>query len=229
MVVMISIGLVRRTAGPRPQGVALGLALATAALMVSVAWSSVDLRYPQSALAHVVPGGTTLRDALARLRHPPELTPGATGAEGLLDRYWEGRQQSLVIARPDLGIEALAQTGRRNLLPLSNPLESSFVPDQTLGPLNEALAAIEPGELMLVDANAYRTFNWLQAHPDQRPRTDSVLDLSTPQPPRLQSLLGPGNLTVMQAYALGELGERVDGRIVAGGGSDVLVVELVSR
>jgi hypothetical protein len=223
MVVMISIGLLGRTAGAGPRRLALGLALGVAALLISVAWSSVDRRFSESALAHVVPGGASVRDALARLRDMPELTPGAERAELLLDHYWAGRQRSLVITEPDLGIEALAQTDRRNLLPLSNPVESSFVADQNFDRLNEALAAIEPGELMLVDGNALRAFTRLQDHPDQQVQPDSGLDPLSAD----AQLIGPGGLALLPNYALGQLGERFNTRIVARGGAGLFVVELV--
>jgi hypothetical protein len=223
MAVMIAIGLLGRAAGPGSSRVALTLALGTAALMISLAWSSVDLRFSQSALAHVLPGGTSTRDALARLRDMPELWPGAHQAEALLDRYWAGSQQSLVITEPDLGIEALAQTGRRNLLPLSNPVESSFVAGQNFDRLNDALAEVEPGELMLTDQNALRTFKRLQRHPDQRLRQDSGLNLLNSE----TQWVGPGGLAFLQIYALGRLGERFETRIVARAADGLFVSKLV--
>jgi hypothetical protein len=228
MAVIIWIGLLIRVDGPDSERarVALGLALGASALMVTVAWSSVDLRFSQSALAHLVPGGSSTRDALARLRDMPEISPGAEQAGLLLDRYWTGRQEALVITEPDLGIEALAQTGRRNLLPLTNPLESSFVPDQNLDGLDDALAEIEPGELMLVDENALRAFETQQRHPDQRLRPGADLD---PLSPEALQFVAPGGLALLQRYALGELGERFDTRVVARGGDGLLVVELVPR
>jgi len=228
MVVMIWLGLLGRTAGAdaKPVRALLALALCASALMVSVAASSVDLRLSQSALAHVVPGGQSTRAALARLRHMPELAPGADEAELLLDRYWAGRRQALVITEPDRGIEALAQTGRRNLLPLTNPLESSFIPAQSLERLDEALAGIEPGELMLTDENALRTFATLQRHPDQMLRTGSELDPLSPQAVRF---VAPGGLALLQKYALGWLGVRFDAEVVARSESGLLVVELVPR
>lgn len=228
MVVMIWLGLLGRTAGTgaRPVRVLLALALAASALMVSVASSSIDLRLSQSALAHVVPGGQSTRAALSRLRHMPELAPGADQAELLLDRYWAGRTRALVITEPDRGIEALAQTGRRNLLPLTNPLESSFVPAQSLDRLDEALAAIEPGELMLTDENALRTFVRLQRNPEEMLRTGSELDPLSPQALRF---VAPGGLALLQRYALGRLGERFDAEVVARSEGGLLVVELVPR
>lgn len=228
MVVMIWLGLLGRTAGAgaRPVRVLLALSLAASALMVAVASSSVDLRLSQSALAHVVPGGQSTRAALARLRHMPQISPGADEAELLLDSYWAGSSRALVITEPDRGIEALAQTGRRNLLPLTNPLESSFVPVQSLERLDEALAAIEPGELMLTDENALRTFAQLQRNPDRMPRTGSELDPLSPQALRF---VAPGGLAVLQKYALGRLGERFDAEVVARSEGGLLVVELVPR
>ncbi len=130
-----------------------------------------------------------------------------------------------MITEPDLGIEALAQTGRRNLLPLSNPVESSFVADQNFDRLNEALAAIDPGELMLADGQALRAFRKLQHNPDERVRPESGLDPLSAD----AQLIAPGGLALLQNYALGQLGKRFDTRIVARGGDGLFVVELVPR
>ncbi|KAA0274221.1 MAG: hypothetical protein EDQ89_02620 [Acidobacteria bacterium] len=228
MVVMIWLGLLGRTVGvdARPVRALLALALGASALMVSTSWSSVDLRLSQSALAHLVPGGQSTRAALARLRHMPELAPGADQAELLLARYWAGRTRALVVTEPDRGIEALAQTGLRNLLPLTNPLESSFVPAQSLERLDQALAEIEPGELMLTDENALSTFVRLQRNPDQMPRTAAELD---PLSPEALRFVAPGGLALLQKYALGRLGERFDAKVVARSEGGLLVVELVPR
>lgn len=229
MLVMIWIALLGRAVGPgtQPVRVALALALGASALMVSAAWSSVGVRYPQSALAYVTPGGPSVGDALARLRDMPELNAGAKQAELLLDRYWEGRQESLVLTVPDLGIEALAQTGRRNLLPLSNPLESSFVAAQRLDRLNEALEEIELGELMLADEGALHKFEELQRNPDEMLRPGYDFDPLGPEVLRLR--FSSGGLTLLQEYALGWLAQRFDTKIVARRGGGLFVVELVPR
>lgn len=230
MFVMIWLGLLGRTAGRRPQRVGIALALATVALLFSVAWSSVDLRFSQSALAHVLPGGASTGDALARLRDMPELNPGAGEAELLLDRYWVDGQRSLVVTVPNLGIEALAQTGRRNLLPLTNPQESDFVASQNIDRLNDALAGIDPGELLLADEGTLRIFRDLQRNPDEMLRPGSDLDPLSPENLRFVS---PGGLiplrSLLQKYALGKLSERFDAEVIARGGHGLSVVELVPR
>ncbi len=92
MLVAIWLGLLLRSpdAGPRLRTAALGTTLGVAALMVAVSWSSFDLRFSQSALAYVVPGGKSTSEAIDRLQNLPPISRGADTAEDLLNRYWPG-------------------------------------------------------------------------------------------------------------------------------------------
>jgi hypothetical protein len=219
MVVLIWLGLLLRTpeASLRLRSVALGLALFAAALMTAVAWSSVDLRYSQSALAHVLPWGDSTTGAIDRLSDLPPLSQGAADAEDLLDRWWPGQDDALVIAEPDLGVEALAATGRVNVLPLADPWEASFVAEQRRPEVDDALDALEPGEFALLDRNALERYEVYRRHPERDPLA----------PPQNQTIV-PSGLATLQEYALLRIGERFRLREIDSEGP-LVVVELVPR
>ena len=105
----------------------LTFALATAVLLVSVAWSSVGDRFERTALADAMPGGDSLTGSLHRLWHAPPLNPAAPTGERLLDDYMPGQRRVLILVKPDLATEILVRSERSNQLPFSNPLEDSFV------------------------------------------------------------------------------------------------------
>ena len=69
----------------------LAFALSLALLLFATAWSSVDERFPRSALGHLVPGGDSTRLALDRLWDLPPIDGRAPQGERLLDRYMPGQ------------------------------------------------------------------------------------------------------------------------------------------
>ena len=114
------------------------MAVAGSILLVAATWSSVEVRYPQSALAHVVPGRTVVAHAaLVDLRDLPELQPGAVEGAELLDEHLPGRARSIVLTGADLSVEILVRAERGSSVPLGDPWEDSFVPEGHL----DALAA----------------------------------------------------------------------------------------
>ncbi len=193
--------VVRRTA--------LALAGAVATLLVAIAWSGAGTHLSESAIAYLPPGGKSMRAAIDRLADPPDLTPGASEAEELLDGYWPGEKEAAVLVDSDLGIEALARTGRINLIPLSDPWEDSFVADARVGDVDAALEEMEAGDLLLIDANAARAFAGYRRHPA------APVDI-----------LQPG-LAILQSYALQQLATRFRLRTVATAPGGLEVVELV--
>ncbi|MFN8112850.1 MAG: hypothetical protein U0R51_06590 [Solirubrobacterales bacterium] len=212
----LSIVLARANGVARPPRlVALGIALATGSLLIAVAWSGVGLRVSQSAIAHVIPGGRSLPDAIDRLHDTPPLSPGAPEAERLLEERMPGEKESLVLVDSDLGIEALARTGRINLLPLSNPWEDSLVPDQRIDELNASIDAVEAGTLALVSDRA------LEIAAETRGKPTVSLE-------NWGEWSGTG-LTPLQVYALQRLAERFRFRTVAAGGDGLAVIELEER
>ena len=221
MVVALWLSLLLRpstgaTPGLRRAG--LTAALAVSALLVAVAWSSVELRFSQSALAHAVPGGSSLRGALQRLWTPPPLKPGAAEGERLLARYMPGEPRSLVLTDADLSVEILIRAGRSNELPFGDPWEDSFVPGEHLEPLGEAVSNLSPGERILIDEPARAVFEAYRGEPGRDPLA-----------PREEPSLVPTGLASLQVSVLTQLAERFRLRPLARGEGGLLVAELVPR
>lgn len=225
MAALIWFGMLTRSEVTRKvRMVVLGLALGASALLVSVASSSIDLRFSQSALAYVIPGGPSVTAAIDRLHDMPEIRQGALEAERLLNEYWPDQDESLVITEPDLGIEALSRSGRINVLPLSDPWEAwegSVLVDLRIGALDETLANLRPGELMLLDGTAMQAFDAYRKDPGLDPLRAAA---ATGEPSVV-----PNGLAVLQQYALAEIGKRFRLRVVAQGEDDLYVVRLVPR
>lgn len=197
----------------------LAFALATATLLVSVAWSSVDTRFPQSALAIAPPGGQSLRFSLDRLWHPPDLSPGASEGVRLLERYMPGEDHSLVVTDADLGLNVLTKAKRASTLPFGDPWEDGLVPDQHLGPLGRAISKLRPGERILLDAPAIREFGRYRKHPELDPLDD----------PGSEATLVPSGLSPLQKWVLKEIGMRFRLNPVATGTAGLVVAELAPR
>lgn len=159
--------LLRRASGlgDRARTGVLAVALAAAAVPVAVGWSSIGDRYPDSALAHVIPGGPALRPALARLRAFPPVDPRASAAENLLRRSMPGEERSAVLVKPDLTVEALMRTGRSNRLALGNPREDDFTLDQRAPGVERAVAALRPGDRLLVDDGVLAALSQVRRDP----------------------------------------------------------------
>src|SRR5829696_3490733 len=190
----------------------LAFALAVAALVVAVAWSSVDDRLERSALAYAAPGGRSLRAALERLWHLPPLAPAAPAGERALERHMPGERASVVIVAPDLGTEILLRSGRADALALGDPWEASFVGDEELPGLRAAVDALRPGTRMLLDTTARDTLHKLRARPSLDPLEDVV-----------------GGLALLQQWALARIDDRFRLRPVAPASDGFTVVELVPR
>ena len=198
--------------------VAIAVSGGVATVLLAVAWSGIGGRFSESAIAYVPPGGKSLNGALDRLVDPPDLSLGAGEAERLLDANWPDQDEAAVIVAPDLGIEALARTGRINRIPLSDPWEDSFVADARLEELDPALDDFEAGDLLLIDAGARAAF--------EEYRDDPSIDPLAPDPAETQVLNG---LAILQGYALQQLSTRFDLRTVERGSGGLEVVDLVPR
>ena len=222
LVAVLWLALVSRTAelgGRRTGRLALGAGVAVAALAVSVAAGSAATRFEQSALGIALPGGNSPRAAMQRLWNPPPLAPAAPMGARLLETYMPGENRSVVITDPDLGIEALVRADRANALPLADPWEESFVADQYQDELSHAVAELEPGDRMLIDAGAAEGFEELLADPDRDPLVDPI---------RYDGIV-PNGLASLQQLALKEIGERFRLRSLATGEGGLEIVELVPR
>lgn len=193
--------------------------VAGAALVVSVAWSSVGLRWSQSALALALPGGSSLDASLSRLWNPPPLNDAAPEGVRLLDRYMPAESRSIVLADSDLGIEILTRAKRTSLLPLGDPDEDSLVPSGHLGPLGAAVDDLQPGTRVLIDHNARQAYRVLTEDPARDP-------IENPVGRRSYALDGVASLP---QWALQRIGLRYRLRTVARGRHGLEVVELVPR
>jgi hypothetical protein len=198
----------------------LAAALGASAVMVAAGASSIPTRWEGSALAHVLPGGDSLPTALRRLWHPPPFEPGVDQGVALLDSDMPG-PKPIVMTSADLGIEILAKSQRSNAVPLGDPWEDSFVPDQHLDELGAFADSLEAGDRILVDRPAIEAFRAYRAQPERDP---------------IENPLGGGEIVptgvaALQQWLLKEIGTRFDLEAVAGAddGSGVSVVELVPR
>ena len=81
VVLWLSILLRDRRLSQVGRALLVGSATAIAALLVAVAWSNAGLRFSQSALAYLPPGGKSFRAAIDRLSDGPQLASGVGGCD----------------------------------------------------------------------------------------------------------------------------------------------------
>lgn len=129
--------------------VALASATLLAALTVAGTWGVVSDRFSRTPLAHLIPGGPSLREDLALMWNLPVIDPRTPIAVDLIDRYFPG-DEALVLTEPDLGQEALIRSGRANLLPISYPWQDEVYLDYSLPPVEETIDNLEPGTPILL-------------------------------------------------------------------------------
>ena len=192
----------------------LAWALALCVLLTSVAWSSVGERLPHTALAHVVPGGESLRPALVRLKHLPPLDPRAAQGQLLLSLYMPGKEPALMIVEPDLETEILIRSNRINRLPLGDAIEDSFVSSQYLPGLRRAVAKLRPGDRLLTQNIGLKAFATLRAHPSRDPLNRSS---------------SAKRLAPLQDWVLQRIGRRFDLKVIHRARQGYVVAVLVPR
>ena len=209
------LGVLLRSPAVAPPAVrkgALAAGLALGVLLTSVAWSSIATPLEHSALAHVLPGGSSTRAALARLRAFPAIDSRSPEGERLLNRHMPGERKSVVLVEPDLTVEILLRRGRANALPLSDPREDDFTPDQRLPGLLDAVADLRPGRRLLVDGPALAALTAVR------------------RDPRSLLLRLPGARTAgLEVQALTALDRRFRFRVVERGAGGLVVLELERR
>jgi hypothetical protein len=193
----------------------LASALSLAALLLSVAWSSIGDRFEQSALAYSFPGGESLHGALHGLWHPPPLDPRAPEGEHLLERYMPHERRVLMVVKPDLTTEILMRSGRSNQLPFSDPFEDSFVGSRNLPALRQSVAELQPGDRLLIEQGGLHVLALLRAQPSR-----DVLAEPIPV---------SDSLTSQQEWVLQRIGERFNLRVIHRDQQGFVVVTLVSR
>jgi hypothetical protein len=193
----------------------LGFALSFAVLLVSVAWSSIGTRFERSALAHALPGGSSLSGAIHRLWHPPPLNLAAPEGEHLLDVYMPGQRRVLIVVKPDLATEILVRSARSNQLPFSDPLEDSFVGAHELPSLRRAVAGIEPGDRLLTQRDGLRML--------------AGRGVGSATAPLADRLTGSNSLTPQQNWVLQRIGKRFQPRVIQRDDAGFVVVSLAPR
>jgi hypothetical protein len=152
----------------------LAFALGVGALLVSVAASSLDLRFAHTPLAHLAPGGRSLSSALDRLWSPPPIDPRSPAGETLLDEHWPERERVPILVAPDLGVELLVRAGRAHALPFSDPIEDYFADFPTESEITEAVKALAPGDLLLMQDRGLGLARKLELDPDRDVLTGPV-------------------------------------------------------
>ena len=194
----------------------IAIALGLSVLLVAVAWSSIERRYSQSALAHALPGGTSLTTALDRLRNPLPLRPEALTGEQLLNQYMPGERRSIVLTGADLSVEILMRSERGSAVPLGDPWEDSFVPDGHLAALREFVDGLSSGDRVLIDGPAREAFDGFRRDPSNGSAGGSG-----------EESIVPSDLAALQEWVLREIGERFDLRTLTRTEDGLEVVELV--
>ncbi|HEY6757912.1 MAG TPA: hypothetical protein VI318_00405 [Baekduia sp.] len=147
----------RRAARGVPAIAAAALVFAGAAVAVN-AWPSVKIKWRETALAQTIPfadgeaagSGRSIRASLEAYWHQPVMDPRSVDAVAQIDRYWKPGQPVLSLMASDLTTETLMRAGRRNLLPMSHPLEDSLIASSEPR-VQEAVAKVPAGTLMLLN------------------------------------------------------------------------------
>lgn len=197
----------------------LAFALAVSVLVFSVSWSSIGPRFPRTALAHVVPGGESLRAALHRLWNEPPFHSAAAEGVRLVDRYMPGQDRVPIVASPDLETEILLRSGRANGLGLSYPTEDSFVPSQNLPRVRQAVDELRPGDRLIMQTTALKVLSAYRAQPSRNPLSEGI------EP----GVFAPGTFAPLQEWALKRIGERFGIRVIRRDDQGLVVVALKPR
>ena len=183
----------RSPAASRLAPYAVVWATALAVLLVAGAWDSANDRIGNTALAHVVPGGEGPVAAVDRMLHFPPLTPAASEGQRMLTRYLPGERLSVVLAQPNVANETLMRSGRANQLPIADAWEDSFVPDESVPAIRDAVDSLRPGRRLLLDSGMVFALAALRTHPGLDPLRPAV----------------PGSPAApVQVFALSELRQR---------------------
>jgi hypothetical protein len=168
MIVVLWLGLLlspERRFSTAVRRSSLGLVTAAGALMLAAAWPAIGTHFSDSALAHAYPGGG-LRAAVHRLAHPPPIDPRAPEVERLLARYVAGKRVIVLFeGSPDLALEAMMRTGRRNALFIGDASEDVWIPSVWVPRIQSQLGRLRAGQRLLLDDRALRVIAQLRGRP----------------------------------------------------------------
>jgi hypothetical protein len=157
-------------------------------LLTAVAFSSIAVRFPPSALGNLVPGGDSLTTALGDLWHPAPLNPTAPVGGKLLARYMPDQSRVLILLSPDLATEILLRSGRSNELPFTDPREDSYVGNPTDGTLETAVAKLRPGDRMLLQDVGLQVARDARREPARDLSTDPSADVNVLVPQQQEAI-----------------------------------------
>jgi hypothetical protein len=168
--------------------------LLTGGLIVAQAWPFVRQKWPISAAGLLVPLGhraagqpTSLGSALKLAWDQPLFDTRIPGALALIDRHFGKGQPVLLITEPSLTVELLMRADRRNLLPISDPMQDTLIASSEKRVL-DAAARVPAGTLLLT---------------------------TPPNPPMAPNIIGvPGDFTREDSGALALLRRRFAFRMV---------------
>jgi hypothetical protein len=206
--------ILRQAPKPAYRRGALAFALGLVALVTSVAWSSLDERFPRSALAHAAPGGSSLSGALDRLWRLPPLDDRTPQGERLVARYMPGSAPLLSVVEPDLETEIMMRSDRVNRLPLSFAPEDSFISSRHVPELRQTVADVDAGDRLLTQEVGLDVLRSLEADPSRNPLDDPV---------------APAKLAPLQEWVLQQIDERFKLRVLHRDGEGFVVAILVPR
>ncbi len=211
-VALLSSGALDAPRRARLGGLSMGLAVGV--LVTAVAFSSIAVRFPRSALGKLVPGGESLTTAVHALWHPPPLSAAAPVGERLLDAYMPGQDRVLILLSPNLANEILLRSGRSNELPFTDPVEDSYIGHPTDATLVAAVDRLRPGQRLLMQDIGLHVARVARREPDRDLSTDPAVPVT---------LLVPA-----QQEAVALIARRFDLRVLRRQ-SGFVVLELESR
>ena len=111
----------------------------------------------------------------------------------MLTRYLPGERLSVVLAQPNVANETLMRSGRANQLPIADAWEDSFVPDESVPAIRDAVRDLRTGRRLLLDSGMVFALAALRANPGLDPLRPAV----------------PGSPAApVQVFALSELRRR---------------------
>ena len=142
-----------------------------AAVLIAAGWDHLEREAVRTPLVAAFPGnGRSVEGEVSRVGDNPSLQARTGAAETLLERYWPGRDEVLMMVYPDFGVELMMRTGRVNVLPVSSMLADDVIAEESWDRVRPAVDRLEPGTLMLTEGfylTPGSTRDYLQA--DQPP------------------------------------------------------------
>lgn len=187
---------------------AVGVAVFVATMVIAGSWSESERRFPRTLLAHLIPGGPSLKEDARRMWDSPPVDHRSVSAEALLDRYFPAGR-ALVLVEPDLGQETLIRSGRANLLPIAYPWQDEVALGESLPPVLAAISELPAGTPILLQEPLEP-----EAMPSASLRFEQVFG-NVPTRSRLGPLAQAALTEIEANFTLERIAEGADGLYVA--------------